>query len=65
MHAGLPHGSGNWHYLVDIHVQVDGSLSVVAGHKIGHDVKNALLASALRITDVSVHIEPEAPGRTA
>ena len=52
-------------YLVDIHVQVDGSLSVVAGHKIGHDVKNALLASALRITDVSVHIEPEAPGRTA
>ncbi len=45
-------------YLVDIHVRVDGDLSVVAGHRIGHAVKNALLASPLRVTDVSVHIEP-------
>ena len=51
-------------YLVDIHVRVDGSLSVVAGHNIGHDVKSALLASDLRVTDVSVHIEPMEPSRT-
>jgi len=45
-------------HLVDIHVRVDGDLTVRAGHSIAHDVKNALLSSPLRVTDVSVHIEP-------
>ncbi len=45
-------------HLVDIHVCVDGELSVRAGHLIAHEVKNALLSSSLRITDVSVHVEP-------
>lgn len=44
--------------LVDIHVCVDGGLSVRAGHLIAHQVKNALQSSPLQITDVSVHIEP-------
>jgi cation diffusion facilitator family transporter len=48
-------------YLVDIHVKVDGDMTVIAGHSIGHSVKSALLASALRVTDVSVHIEPTEP----
>ncbi|QYM80856.1 cation diffusion facilitator family transporter [Horticoccus luteus] len=45
-------------HLVDIHVRVDGALSVRAGHDIAHAVKDALLAAPLHITDVSVHVEP-------
>ena len=46
-------------YLVDIQVQVDGELSVRAGHDIAHAVKDALLASTEhRISDVTVHVEP-------
>jgi len=49
--------SGLIHF-VDIHVVVDGEVSVSRGHEIGHDVKNALLTEDLRILDVAVHIEP-------
>lgn len=45
-------------YHMDIHVQVDGSLSVYEGHRIGHDVQRALLASDRRFLDVIVHVEP-------
>ena len=45
-------------HLVDIQVRVNGLLTVGAGHDIAHAVKDALLASPLRVTDVSVHIEP-------
>jgi cation diffusion facilitator family transporter len=46
-------------YLVDIHVIVDGNLSVRRGHEIAHHVKDALRASPLRIAEVSVHVEPD------
>ncbi|MEO7600263.1 MAG: cation diffusion facilitator family transporter [Opitutus sp.] len=45
-------------HLVDIHVRVDGDLTVRQGHRIAHAVQDALLASVLRVSDVSVHIEP-------
>jgi cation diffusion facilitator family transporter len=45
-------------HLVDIHVEVDGDLSVRAGHDIAGAVKHRLLQSPLHITDVLVHIEP-------
>lgn len=46
-------------HLVDIHVCVDGALSVRAGHDIAHAVKDALInCPKLRISDVSVHVEP-------
>lgn len=46
-------------HLVDIHVRVDGNLSVREGHDIAHAVKDALLGSVPHaITDVAVHIEP-------
>lgn len=48
-------------HLVDIHVWVDGELSVRKGHDIAHAVKDALLASELHVSDVSVHIEPAEP----
>jgi cation diffusion facilitator family transporter len=45
-------------YLVDIHVRVPGDLSVREGHVIAHAVKDTLLSSGLRVTDVAVHVEP-------
>ncbi|OHE89415.1 MAG: cobalt-zinc-cadmium resistance protein [Verrucomicrobia bacterium RIFCSPLOWO2_12_FULL_64_8] len=44
--------------LVDIHVQVDGALTVRDGHEIAHAVKDALVQASLAVTDVAVHIEP-------
>lgn len=44
--------------LVDIHVHVEGSLSVREGHAIAHTVKDVLGAAPLAISDVAVHIEP-------
>ena len=46
------------HLSVDIHVEVEGSLTVRHGHLIAHQVKDRLLESNLRINDVTVHIEP-------
>jgi divalent metal cation (Fe/Co/Zn/Cd) transporter len=43
---------------VDIHVEVEGDMSVRAGHKIAHLVKDRLLHSDLRILDALVHVEP-------
>ncbi len=45
-------------WLVDIHVEVDGDLPVREGHRIAHDVKEALLAADLSVLDALVHIEP-------
>jgi cation diffusion facilitator family transporter len=47
-----------YHFLVDIHVRVDGALTVHRGHEIAHAVKRALRDSDLKIHDVLVHIEP-------
>jgi len=44
--------------LMDIHVMVDGELSVRRGHAIAHQVTNRLLTSELPIHDVVVHMEP-------
>jgi cation diffusion facilitator family transporter len=46
---------------VELHVVVDGGVSVREGHRIGHGVKDALLASNLGILDVAVHVEPSSP----
>ncbi len=43
---------------MDIHVIVDGDLTVRAGHAIAHEVKDRLLAADPRIVDVLVHVEP-------
>jgi cation diffusion facilitator family transporter len=46
--------------LADIHVRVDGEITVHEGHTIGHKVKDHLMASDLHLLDVTVHIEPDA-----
>jgi cation diffusion facilitator family transporter len=45
-------------YLVDIQIRVRGDMSVREGHNIAHVVKDTLLASKLRVSDVTVHVEP-------
>lgn len=45
-------------YYVDLHVVVNGKISVRQGHAIAHQVEDAVLRSAPRIAEVLVHIEP-------
>jgi cation diffusion facilitator family transporter len=47
--------------LMDIHVVVDGEMTVYEGHQIGHAVKDRLLQSPLLISDIVVHVEPHEP----
>ena len=42
----------------DLHVRVDGNLTVAQGHAIAHEVKKAVLAAGSGVADVIVHIEP-------
>jgi cation diffusion facilitator family transporter len=45
-------------FYVDLHVGVDGGISVRDGHHIAHQVKDAIKATDARIADVLVHVEP-------
>lgn len=47
-------------YYVDLHVRVDGDISVLEGHRIAHCVKDTLRVRHPEIADVLVHVEPEA-----
>lgn len=46
-------------YFVDLHVIVHGDRSVREGHRVAHDVKDAVRNSNPRIRDVLIHIEPD------
>jgi cation diffusion facilitator family transporter len=46
-------------YYVDLHIVVEGTLSVREGHNIAHDVEDAVLSQVLQIAEVLVHVEPE------
>ena len=45
-------------FYVDLHVGVDGGISVRDGHRIAHLVKDAIKQTDARIADVLVHVEP-------
>ena len=45
-------------YYVDLHVKVDGAMSVTEGHGIAHQVKDAVRQAVPEVADVLVHIEP-------
>jgi cation diffusion facilitator family transporter len=47
-------------FYVDLHVGVDGGISVRDGHRIAHQVKDAIKQTDSRIADVLVHVEPAA-----
>ncbi|MEE8342368.1 MAG: cation diffusion facilitator family transporter [Gammaproteobacteria bacterium] len=45
--------------LVDVHIQVQPTLSVSEGHQIGETVRAKLIENIDEVTDVTVHIDPE------
>ncbi len=45
--------------LIDLHIVVDGTLTVTEGHDIAEKVKSRILARGPDVIDVVVHIEPE------
>lgn len=50
------------HY-VDLHLVVDGELSVRKGHDIAHQVKEELMTRLPELSDVLIHVEPSEPGK--
>lgn len=46
-------------YLIDLHLVVDGNISVKEGHKISHNLKEVLQQQIPEISDVLIHIEPD------
>lgn len=44
---------------VEIHVEVDGNLTVRHGHEIAHKVSDRLKESSLSVLDVVAHVEPD------
>ncbi len=46
-------------YYVDLHVIVNGDISVRSGHAISHVVEDGVLAGVEQVAKVLVHIEPE------
>ncbi|HVM62912.1 MAG TPA: cation diffusion facilitator family transporter [Verrucomicrobiae bacterium] len=47
-------------YWLDMHIEVDGSLSVAVAHELSHTVKDAIRKKLPRVLDVAIHIEPYA-----
>jgi cation diffusion facilitator family transporter len=45
--------------LVDVHVQVDGNITVAAGHEIGEQARKRVLAEHPEVLDVLIHLDPE------
>jgi cation diffusion facilitator family transporter len=52
---GRQSGSG---FFLEIHIEVDGNISVYRGHEMAHHVKDALMGSELEIIDAVIHVEP-------
>ena len=46
------------YYFVDLHMIVDGNISVVEGHEISHHLKDKIKEKMPQVQDVLVHIEP-------
>lgn len=46
------------HYLVDLHALVDAEISVKEGHRIAHNLQDALIDAIPNIDKVLIHIEP-------
>ena len=44
---------------VDLHLEVDGNLSVLQGHLVSEEVKQALIKGNPKIIDVMIHLEPD------
>jgi cation diffusion facilitator family transporter len=47
------------YYFVDIHLEVDGAISVNEGHEIAHKFKDYIMDKIPDISDILIHIEPK------
>lgn len=45
-------------YHIDLHLQVDGALTVQQGHEIAHAVKDNIRMAVPQVADVHIHVEP-------
>lgn len=45
-------------FLVDLHLTVDGQLTVSKGHEIAHNLKDAIQEKIPDVADVLIHVEP-------
>ncbi|MEN9994179.1 MAG: hypothetical protein RL762_836 [Bacteroidota bacterium] len=45
-------------YVVDLHLELDGNLSVTEGHAISHALKDHLMLAFPYLTEILIHIEP-------
>jgi cation diffusion facilitator family transporter len=45
-------------YLVDLHLVVNGNLSVIQGHEISHAAKDKLMEELPELANILIHIEP-------
>jgi divalent metal cation (Fe/Co/Zn/Cd) transporter len=45
-------------YFIDLHIEVDGHISVTEGHDIAHRVKDKLKNEFPEIADILIHVEP-------
>lgn len=45
-------------YFIDLHVEVDGNLTVTQGHTIAHRLKEHLMGELPEVGDILIHIEP-------
>lgn len=46
-------------FMIDLHLVVDGSISVKEGHAIAHDLKDELMKKIPEIGDILIHVEPD------
>ncbi|RMG25859.1 MAG: cation transporter [Bacteroidetes bacterium] len=46
-------------YHIDLHLVVDGNMSVRQGHEIAHQLKNKIKAELPEVADVLIHVEPD------
>ena len=48
-------------YLLDLHIQVGPSISVLDGHELGHRLEEEILSEVPGVLEVIVHVEPYLP----
>ncbi len=46
------------YYVADMHLEVEPTISVWAGHEIAHGVKEAVQANLPQIVEITIHVEP-------
>ena len=45
-------------YFVDLHIVVNGDISVREGHQLAHQLKSYLMNEIPEIADILMHVEP-------